>query len=32
MPNEFLQYMKYCKNLKEEPNYNYLRNIFKSLS
>ena len=30
LPNEFITYLKYVKKLKfeEEPNYNYLRNIF----
>ena len=32
-PIEFAQYMNYCRNLRfdENPNYNYLRNLFRSL-
>ena len=34
MPNEFLEYMEYVKKLEfeEEPNYLYIRNIFKSIA
>ena len=30
LPNEFCDYIKYCRNLsfEQEPNYNYLRNLF----
>ena len=30
LPNQFAEYIKYCKNLEfeQEPNYNYLRNLF----
>ena len=30
LPNQFVEYIKYCKNLEfeQEPNYNYLRNLF----
>ena len=33
LPNEFCQYIKYVKklNFEEEPNYNYLRGLFKEL-
>ncbi len=33
MPKEFLNYYKYCKNLKfeEDPDYEYLRNVFRSI-
>ena len=33
LPNEFLEYMKYCRNLKfeEDPDYKYLRNLFKNV-
>lgn len=32
-PNEFRDYMSYCKNLKydEKPDYAYLKKIFKDL-
>ena len=32
-PNEFATYLNYCRNLRfdEEPDYNYLRNIFTEL-
>ena len=30
LPNQFAEYIKYCKNLEfeQEPDYNYLRNLF----
>ena len=30
LPNQFAEYIKYCRNLEfeQEPNYNYLRNLF----
>ena len=30
LPEEFIDYIKYCRNLEfeQEPNYNYLRNLF----
>ena len=33
LPNEFLEYVKYCKNLKfeENPDYEYLRNLFRKI-
>ena len=33
LPNEFLEYMNYCKKLKfeEKPDYEYLRNLFRQL-
>ena len=33
LPNEFLEYLKYCKNLKfeENPDYEYLRNLFRKI-
>jgi hypothetical protein len=33
LPEEFIQYMNYCRNLKFEdrPDYSYLRKLFKDL-
>ena len=33
LPPEFAEYIKYCKNLnfEQDPNYEYLRNLFKSV-
>ena len=33
LPNEFISYIKYCRNLKfeQDPDYEYLRNLFKSI-
>ena len=33
LPPEFVQYTKYCKNLKfeQDPDYDYLRNLFKNI-
>ena len=33
LPEEFIKYIKYCRNLEfeEDPNYNYLRNLFTSI-
>jgi hypothetical protein len=33
LPEEFSQYIGYCRNLKfeEKPDYNYLRQLFKDL-
>ena len=33
LPQEFAEYVRYCRNLgfEDDPNYNYLRNIFKGL-
>jgi len=33
IPEEFVKYMKYCKELmfEEKPDYNYLRNLFRSV-
>jgi hypothetical protein len=33
LPEEFNQYLSYCRNLKfeEKPDYNYLRKLFKDL-
>ena len=33
LPIEFVDYIKYCKNLQfeQDPNYEYLRNLFKSI-
>ena len=33
LPEEFIEYMNYCRDLKfeEKPDYNYLRRIFKDL-
>ena len=33
LPQEFAEYVRYCRNLgfEDDPNYNYLRNLFKRL-
>ena len=33
LPNEFIDYIKYCRKLKfeQDPDYEYLRNLFKSI-
>ena len=33
IPNEFIKFMNYCRDLKfeEKPDYSYLRKIFKDL-
>ena len=33
LPQEFAEYVRYCRNLgfEDDPNYNYLRNLFKGL-
>ena len=33
LPNEFVLYLNYCKNLRfeDKPDYNYLKNLFRDL-